>query len=150
MNCVNCRVRTKNYTKYMYCLSKKSVINFEDCCCCEDKSYKKISKIKGKKHQRTVAPSIAKEVKFAVWKRDNGRCVFCGKTVGVECANAHFVPRSAGGLGIEQNIFTACLDCHHEQDNGLNSNIYDRDVGMYLKGIYGENWRIDSLIYKKY
>lgn len=150
MNCVNCRVRSKNYKKYVYCLAKKSEISFDDCYCCGDKCCKKISKIKSKKHKRTVATSISREVKLAVWHRDNGRCVFYGKVVGIECANAHFIPRSAGGLGVEKNVFTACLECHNEQDNGFNSKLYDKDVEMYLRGIYGENWDIKDLIYTKY
>lgn len=150
MNCVNFRVRSRNYKKYMYCVARKSVIDFNDCSSCSEKCYKKISKIRNKQHKRTVATSIPKEVKIAVWKRDNGRCVFCGKAVGVECANAHFIPRSAGGLGIEENIFTACLCCHHEQDNGLYTKLYDKNVERYLRGIYGKSWRIQDLMYKKY
>lgn len=150
MNCVNCKVRSKNYKKYIYCLAKKSAINLDDCYCCSDRSYKKVTKIKGKRHKRTIATSIPKNVKVSVWNRDNGRCVFCGKAVGLECANAHFIPRSAGGLGIEENTFTACSECHHEQDNGLNSKLYDRNVEMYLRGIYGNDWCIKDLIYKKY
>lgn len=149
MNCVNCRVRSKKYVKYLYCLAKKSVIDFGDCYCCKYKIYKNASGIKGKKHKRTVATSIPKSVKVRVWNRDNGRCVCCGKAVGVECANAHFISRSAGGLGVEENIFTACLECHHEQDNGLNIKLYDENVKAYLRSIYGKNWTIQNLTYKK-
>lgn len=54
------------------------------------------------------------------------------------------------GLGIEENIFTACEDCHREQDNGKNTKEYDKKVEMHLKGIYGANWDKSKLIYKKY
>ena len=63
--------------------------------------------------------------------------------------NAHFIPRSAGGLGIEENIFTACQDCHREQDNGKLTKEYDKLAKKHLKHIYGKNWKIEKLIYKK-
>lgn len=65
-------------------------------------------------------------------------------------ANAHFIPRSAGGLGIEENIFTACENCHREQDNGKDSKLYTKKAEKHLKDIYGTNWSKENLIYKKY
>ena len=65
-------------------------------------------------------------------------------------ANAHFIPRSAGGKGIEKNIFTACEDCHREQDNGQDTKLYDSKAEKHLKSIYGDNWNKENLIYKKY
>lgn len=109
-----------------------------------------IKKIKGKKHKQTKEKEIPKEVKIAVWNRDKHKCIFCGKVVDVFYANAHFIPRSAGGLGIEQNILTACDDCHREQDNGKNTNLYDKKAEKHLKGIYGANWDKKKLVYKKY
>ena len=110
----------------------------------------KRGQIKGKKHKQTKEKEIPKKVKEAVWKRDKHKCIFCGKQVDVFYANAHFIPRSAGGLGIEENIFTACEDCHREQDNGNNTKEYDKKVERYLKRKYGSNWSKEKLIYKKY
>lgn len=109
-----------------------------------------IKAIKGKKHKQTKAKDIDIKIKIKVWERDSHCCIFCGKPVKVSYANAHFIPRSAGGLGLEENIFTACENCHIEQDNGLNTNDYDLKVENYLKGIYGVNWDKSKLIYKKY
>ena len=114
------------------------------------KSKKVPTKIKGKKHKQTKATEIPKKVKEKVWERDKHKCIFCGKLVPVECACCHFIPRSAGGLGIPENIFTACEDCHREQDNGFNTKEYDKKVKEYLKAIYGTDWHIKKLIYKKY
>lgn len=111
---------------------------------------KEITEIKGKKHKQTKEKEIPKKVKEAVWKRDKHKCIFCGKQVDVFYANAHFIPRSAGGLGIEENIFTACEDCHREQDNGKNTKEYDKKAEKHLKRIYGTNWNKENLIYKKY
>lgn len=110
----------------------------------------KSGQIKGKKHKQTKEKEISKKVKEAVWKRDKHKCIFCKKLVNVFNANAHFIPRSAGGLGIEENIFTACEDCHREQDNGKNIKEYDKKAEKHLKHIYGANWDKSKLIYKKY
>ena len=105
--------------------------------------------IKGKKHARTKKTDISKKVKEIVWERDKHKCIICGKVVPVECACCHYIPRSAGGLGIPENIYTGCSDCHREQDNGLNTKLYDNKVKRYLKRIYGANWKEKNLIYKK-
>lgn len=110
---------------------------------------KKTSKIQGKKHRQTKEKEIPPKVKEAVYERDNHRCIFCNKIVPKRCACCHFIPRSAGGLGIEQNIFTACDNCHREQDNGLHTKKFDRDAKRYLKGIYKTKWKVEDLIYKK-
>ena len=115
------------------------------------KTEKNVKKaIKGKKHTQTKETDIPKKVKIKVWERDHKRCIFCGKYVSWNYANAHLIPRSAGGLGVEQNIFTACNLCHQEQDNGFETSEYTKDAEAYLKAIYGKGWNKNKLIYKKY
>ena len=149
MNCVNLRVRSKKYQKYFYCTELKREVSCEECSNCKCKEYKKAKAIKGKKHQQTKKTDIPAVVKQIVWVRDGQKCIFCGKLVPVSCANAHFIPRSAGGLGIEKNILTACPNCHHEQDNGLNTQEYDIKAEQYLRKIYEGCWTKDELIYRK-
>ena len=98
---------------------------------------------------RTKACDIPTKIKQVVWERDGHRCIFCGKSVSKSCANAHLVKRGQGGLGIEQNIFTACVECHHEEDNGKNTKDYERKAEKYLKLIYGTKWNRKNLVYKK-
>ena len=150
MNCKNLKTRSKKYKRYFYCSLYRQQIEIKKCKECEFKEYKHAKKIKGKKHRQTKATEISKKVKLQVWERDFHRCIFCKKIVPWNLANAHFIPRSAGGLGIVENIFTACENCHREQDNGLNSKLYTDKAETYLKGIYGTNWCIEKLIYKKY
>lgn len=150
MNCKSLKIRSKNYKKYFYCSLYKQAIENSKCSKCEFKEYKTVKKIKGKKHKQTKATEIPKEVKLKVWERDGHKCILCGKLVPWNLANAHFIPRSLGGLGIPENTFTACEDCHREQDNGLKSILYTDKVKNYLKGIYGTNWNIKKMIYKKY
>lgn len=148
MSCIFRRVRTKDYKKYYFCKKLNCKVEFDFCKNCECKEYKKYKKPNYKKHKRTKATAIQKYVKEAVWYRDNKRCIFCGKLVPLFYANAHYIPRSAGGLGIEENIFTACDHCHSEQDNGLNTKEHDEKAEAYLKSKYS-NWDRSKLIYEK-
>lgn len=66
------------------------------------------------KSNRTKATDISKKVKERVWRRDRERCIFCGSHSAMP--NAHYIPRSKGGLGIEQNVITACIECHMKLD----------------------------------
>ncbi len=150
MNCTYLRIRSKKYKKYYFCKRNSKEIDVQECKVCRDKSYKEAKVIKCKKHNRTKATAIQKYVKEIVWYRDKHRCIFCNKLVPVRNANAHFIPRSAGGRGIEENMFTACDSCHYEQDNGLKTKEYDLKAENYLKSIYGSSWNKEKLIYSKY
>lgn len=102
---------------------------------------------------RQRATDISQKVKQDVWERDGGCCVVCGYNRNV-MPNAHFIPRSKGGLGIEQNVVTLCTDltpnkCHSKFDFGTKE---EREaIGLkienYLSTIY-MNWDKESLIYK--
>lgn len=106
------------------------------------------------KSKRSKATDISQSVKEKVWQRDNGRCVVCGNSYNV-MPNAHFISRSKGGLGIEENIVTLCTNfttnqCHYKYDNGTRE---EREqigeiIENYLKSKY-PNWDKDKLIYKK-
>ena len=61
--------------------------------------------------------------------------------------NAHVIPRSKGGLGIEQNIVTACLECHRKMDQSSKRKTYIQIANQYLNSIYGKR---ENLIYQKY
>ena len=61
------------------------------------------------KSKRSKATDIPMSVKKKVWERDCGRCVVCGNHCNV-MPNAHYIPRSKGGLGIEENIITLCTE----------------------------------------
>ena len=54
------------------------------------------------------------------------------------------------GLGIEENIVTLCPECHFKEDFGQDVKLYEEVIKNYLKGIYGKNWNISKLVYKKY
>lgn len=95
--------------------------------------------------KQTKFTNISPAVKRAVYLRDNGRCVLCGRPGD---PFAHLISRSHGGLGREENIVTLCPDCHREYDQGTNrKEIYVRLVS-YMKGFYPD-WSREDMIYKK-
>lgn len=97
-------------------------------------------------HKTTKATAIPWHVKEAVSLRDKGHCIFCGRP---GKPVAHVVRRSQLGMGIEQNIVTACDACHRQLDEGRTREaMYARAVA-YLKGFYPE-WTRDDMIYKKW
>ena len=107
------------------------------------------------RHRMTKATDITRQVKLDVWARDRGRCVVCGNTYNV-MPNAHYIPRSKGGLGIPENIVTLCTEltpnkCHRRFDFGTKE---ERErigniIRNYLKSKYPE-WDENKLIYRKF
>ena len=108
----------------------------------------------GRKTARGKALDIPQSVKRKVWERDSGACVACGNHNGA-LPNAHYIPRSKGGLGIEQNIVTLCgpftpLRCHDCFDNGTAA---ERErigakIEAHLRAKY-PGWNKESLVYRK-
>lgn len=106
------------------------------------------------KSKRSKATDIPYSVKKKVFERDNGCCVVCGNSYNV-MPNAHYIPRSKGGLGIEENIVTLCTEltqnkCHRKYDFGTleeRQQIHDK-IKNYLKSKYTD-WNEENLIYKK-
>lgn len=97
---------------------------------------------------RTQLVKIPKVVKDRVFQRDNGLCVLCGRYVGIDYANAHIVPRSSGGLGIERNIITLCFACHRDFDQSpKRKELYVR-IEKYILRHYPD-WKREDNIFKK-
>ncbi len=107
------------------------------------------------KSKRSKLTDIPMSVKKKVFERDNGCCIVCGNNYNV-MPNAHYIPRSKGGLGIEENIVTLCTEltpnkCHRKYDFGTKEQqekIHD-SIKNYLQSKY-ENWDEDKLVYKKW
>ena len=96
--------------------------------------------------KRTKALAIPQEVKARVWERDGGCCVYCGSPLAAPVA--HYIARSHGGLGIEENILSLCQNCHRKYDQSTKRNemrVFFRD---YLQSKYPE-WNESNLTYKR-
>ena len=98
------------------------------------------------KSKRSKATDISQKVKNAVWERDKHQCIICHS--GTASPNAHYIPRSAGGLGIEENIVTLCNQCHREYDQSTERELIGRRIEAYLKRKYPK-WEKENIIYKK-
>lgn len=99
-------------------------------------------------HKSTKACDIPMDVKKRVWERDDHRCVICGSTY-TAAPNAHYIPRSHLGLGIEENIVTLCMPCHCDYDNSAKRPYYAALIRMHLKRCYPD-WDESKLTYKKF
>ena len=107
------------------------------------------------KTKRSKATDISMAVKKKVWERDNGRCVVCGNNYNV-MPNAHYISRSNGGLGIEQNVVTLCTEmtlnkCHRRFDFGTKEE--RKQIGEKIKkylSLRYDNWNEEDLVYKKW
>ena len=97
-------------------------------------------------HRETKATSISTATKKTVWARDFCRCVACGSiNAGPHC---HFIRRSQGGLGVEQNIWTGCDTCHRAVDSeGTDGPLHER-MRDYFRTLYPD-WDESKLVYKK-
>lgn len=100
------------------------------------------------KSKRTNATDISPYVKQTVWSRDMGCCIFCGTPVDVSMANAHVIPRSSGGLGIEQNIVTLCVKHHMMMDQTSHRKILLEIANKHLQSHYSNIESVD-LTFKK-
>ena len=100
--------------------------------------------------KRSKATDIPMKVKHIVWERDNHHCINCGSPYAMP--NSHILSRAHSGLGIETNIVTMCLDCHHKYDNGIKKEKekIKEKVVKYMKSIYGDDWSIEKQKYKKW
>ena len=99
------------------------------------------------KSKRAKACDISKKVKDIVWKRDGGKCIVCGNHEAMP--NSHFIRRSQGGLGIEENIVTMCHRCHMMYDQGIDRKAIEAHTERYLKSKYPD-WDRNNLTYKKW
>ena len=98
------------------------------------------------KTKRAKACDISKKVKDIVWERDNHQCIICGSYQAMP--NSHYIRRSQGGLGIEENIVTMCQRCHSAYDQGDERQAIATYTERYLRSKY-PNWNKEKLIYKK-
>lgn len=95
---------------------------------------------------RSKACDIPPKVRRAVYERDSYCCIICGR-IGIP--NGHYLPRSTGGLGIEENIVTLCVDCHHMYDNGGKRKEYKAKIKAYLMRKY-PGWNEGDLKYRRF
>lgn len=101
-------------------------------------------------NERTKALQISREVKYKVAERDSidgwPCCVLCGSPEGLP--EAHYIPRSRGGLGIEENILTLCRPCHNRFDQTSERADIRVQLREYLQDKYPD-WDESKLYYRR-
>ena len=84
-------------------------------------------------HDQTKATRIDRKTKLKVYERDRGCCILCGAP---GLPEAHYIRRSQGGLGIEENIVTLCRKCHRDFDESEKRKEYAERIRAYLGRFY--------------
>lgn len=62
-------------------------------------------------------PPIPREIVDAVYRRDGGRCVYCGSTENLQID--HIIPFSKGGATTLENLQLLCRKCNIEKSNKI-------------------------------
>jgi len=97
--CANCK---KRFTTYEHIASKKSDL--------------KIVLVKVKERKKYDREHISKSVRYKVMRRDEFRCVLCGRspatTRDLTLHIDHIVPVVRGGKNKMSNLRTLCADCN--------------------------------------
>lgn len=102
----------------------------------------------------TKARDFDRKAKMAIAERDSVDgwpcCVFCGLAAPAHIAwsNAHYIARSQGGLGIEENGLTLCPNCHRKYDQTTARKEMRSFFREYLMDRY-PGWDEKKLIYRK-
>lgn len=61
---------------------------------------------------------IDKVSRYMLYKRDNGKCAYCGKAISQKEATIdHILPKSQGGLTTWENVALACHRCNCKKDS---------------------------------
>jgi hypothetical protein len=87
----------------------------------EDKKFKSIKKEiqyyeKSQVKTRSREP-IPEDVRFEVWRRDEGKCVECGSKNNLEFD--HIIPFSLGGSNTARNLQLLCEECNRKKSNKI-------------------------------
>lgn len=104
----------------------------------------------------TKARDFDRKTKLAIMERDKidgwPCCIYCGAAAPSDespvWSNAHFIARSQGGLGVQENGLTLCPACHRLYDQTTARPGMREFFRAYLKSRY-PLWSEKSLIYRK-
>lgn len=112
------------------------------------------------KSKQAKAHDFSPATRKLIVERDGGNCIFCQKQYHMEGAGwyaltirsiMHFIPRSAGGLGIPENGAIGCQWHHEMLDNG-NTGRREEMLQIfeeYLRQQYSY-WDKKKLVYSKW
>lgn len=108
----------------------------------------------------TKEKQFSQKTQMRIWNRDDGMCIFCRQKYHMKNRDPmlyqirdimHYIPKSAGGLGIEENGAVGCRYHHGLMDNGnkgLREEMLDK-MAAYLKDLY-PGWDDIEKTYEKW
>jgi len=110
--------------------------------------------------KRSRACEYPPSVRKKIYERQHGKCLFCMLEYEMDGASyyetgfheiMHVVPRSHGGLGIEQNGVLGCIYHHRMMDNGSNGKREEmlEICREYLRRVYPD-FDFNQVTYMKY
>jgi len=84
-----------------------------------DQYYKEVENLPLKTVKHNTSRNIPLAYRYKVLKRDNFKCVACGRNVedGIKLHIDHKIPFSLGGLTTLENLRTLCGDCNISKSN---------------------------------
>jgi len=124
-----------NHSDLIYCLYKGNIYKFDRIGYSEEEMLFQIMELEDKerqkferlKHRFTLAKDeekeqtrrerIPEEVRIAVWRRDEGKCVKCDSRERLEYD--HIIPLSKGGSDTVRNIELLCEKCNREKRDNI-------------------------------
>ena len=109
MKCVNFRVRTKDYQKYIYCMHFKRKIEISECRNCEYKEYKQFKEIKKQSNKQRKLEAK----RFSIITDNLSVCYICDQK------KKRDLNEVFGGSNRSKSIewglvIPICGDCHSE------------------------------------
>jgi len=88
----------------------------------EKKRYRRKRIRERKKPTHRAVGTVSERIRFEVLKRDNFRCVYCGRTPsedGVKLEVDHIIPAVEGGRYAKDNLVTVCRECNRGKGSTL-------------------------------
>jgi HNH endonuclease len=83
----------------------------------DDRLDRENRKLKGRSSPSNGRDTVTSEVRIAVWRRDQGKCVRCHSRERLEYD--HIIPVSKGGSNTERNIELLCEACNRAKSDAI-------------------------------
>lgn len=80
--------------------------------------------------------AVKKSHKMYIYKRDGGKCYYCGKELSVrQISLDHYLPRSSSGTDDIFNIVLSCKKCNREKTDSVPNNYQEVLIKLFKKAV---------------